>query len=96
MDFARSLGADFRVVDLRWGIPDEASHRHSVVEMCLGEVDRALNADLEPRLPWLLGQLRAGGPCLRGFCRCTFEWLDAAVQLRRPAPMLQSTKRPSS
>ena len=36
VDLARSFGADFRVVDLRWGIPDEASHRHAVAEMLPG------------------------------------------------------------
>lgn len=55
-DLSRSLGADFRVIDLRWGIPDEASQRHSVADMCLAEVEEALKAEVEPRLLYLLGQ----------------------------------------
>jgi hypothetical protein len=50
-----SRGAEFRVVDFRWGIPEAAARHHSVPTMCLQEVHAALRTAIEPRLLCLLG-----------------------------------------
>ena len=35
-----SLGLDFQVVDLRWGITQEATNDHIVESLCLQEIDQ--------------------------------------------------------
>jgi hypothetical protein len=54
-DHCRENGADFRVVDLRWGIPPAASELHTAPEICISEVHAALRTEVEPRLLCLLG-----------------------------------------
>ena len=36
--FCKSKGYDFQVVDMRWGVRDEATVDHMTTEMCLEEI----------------------------------------------------------
>ena len=36
--FCKSLGFDFQVVDMRWGVRDEAADDHTTIELCLKEL----------------------------------------------------------
>ena len=38
--YARKLGLDFRLVEMRWGIRDEASSSHQTSETCMAELER--------------------------------------------------------
>ncbi|XP_033747062.1 NACHT and WD repeat domain-containing protein 2-like [Pecten maximus] len=37
--FCQARGYDFQVVDMRWGVRDEASDDHSTTDLCLKEID---------------------------------------------------------
>ncbi|ESO97320.1 hypothetical protein LOTGIDRAFT_114992 [Lottia gigantea] len=38
-EFCQNLGYEFQVVDMRWGVRDEATDDHMTTELCLKEVD---------------------------------------------------------
>ena len=48
-------GAQFQAIDLRWGVTFEAASDQRTVAICLGEVDRCLQATPQPNFLLLLG-----------------------------------------
>jgi len=42
-DFCRNIGYDFQVIDLRWGVSNEAGLDHRAMKICLDEVERSLD-----------------------------------------------------
>ena len=41
--FCKNLGYNFQVIDLRWGVSDEAGLDHRAMKICLDEVERSLD-----------------------------------------------------
>ena len=39
-EFARKLGFEFRLAEMRWGIRAEASSAHQTSEICMAELER--------------------------------------------------------
>ena len=37
-EYCQSLGYDFQVVDMRWGVRDEATADHMTTELCMREL----------------------------------------------------------
>lgn len=54
--YARSRGARFQAVDLRWGISPEAQFEHSTIDICLGEIARSQRLSPKPNFIVLIGQ----------------------------------------
>src|SRR4051812_17187017 len=48
-------GASFQVIDLRWGVREEAAADHRTMEICLGEIERCQRTGLRPNFLVLLG-----------------------------------------
>ena len=38
-EFCASLGLDFQVMDMRWGVTDFATNDHSTTSLCLKEIE---------------------------------------------------------
>lgn len=53
--FCRERGAEFELVDLRWGISREAQREHRTLDICLGEIRRCRQLGLPPHFALLLG-----------------------------------------
>lgn len=52
--YCQQHGARFQVIDLRWGIAEEATHNHQTINICLNEIDRCRRSPL-PNFVVLLG-----------------------------------------
>ncbi|ELT97480.1 hypothetical protein CAPTEDRAFT_103802, partial [Capitella teleta] len=56
-DFCRDkYGLEFQVVDLRWGIREEAQDDHTIIETCLQEIERCKKTSIGPSFVVLMGQ----------------------------------------
>ena len=44
----REHGLDFSMVDMRWGVTDEATNDHSTEEICLREINNCQRVGLGP------------------------------------------------
>lgn len=51
-----AVGFQFQVVDLRWGVSEEAVKDHKTIDICLGEVRRCQQISPHPNFLVLLGQ----------------------------------------
>lgn len=49
-------GARFQVIDLRWGVRDEAALDQKTMEICLREIERCQHTGIKPNFIILLGQ----------------------------------------
>lgn len=47
--------ATFQAIDLRWGVSQEAQEERTVIKVCLGEIDRCVEATTSPNFLVLLG-----------------------------------------
>jgi hypothetical protein len=41
-------GLDFHVLDMRWGISDEATNNHMAANICMNEIKNSQNASIGP------------------------------------------------
>ena len=48
--FCSTLDLEFQLVDLRWGINDQAVNMHAVEAICLEEIDRCKELSAGPNL----------------------------------------------
>ena len=46
--FCRKLGYEFQVVDMRWGVRDEATDDHLTVELCMKELRKCQETSTGP------------------------------------------------
>ena len=74
-----SLGAQFQVIDLRWGVTTEASLGQRTVAVCLEEVDRCRAATRQPYFILLLGDRYGWRPPPEAVIGERFESLRAAM-----------------
>ncbi len=60
------LGYEFQVVDMRWGVRDEATDDHMTTDLCLREVDLCMKISTGPcfvvRINGKIHQYHAGYP----------------------------------
>lgn len=47
-EFCQSMGYDFQVVDMRWGVRDEATVDHMTSELCMRELKACQNISTGP------------------------------------------------
>ncbi|XP_054751872.2 NACHT domain- and WD repeat-containing protein 1-like [Lytechinus pictus] len=47
---------DFQLVDMRWGVRDEASTDHTTSQICLREIQKCQNVSMGPNFLFILGQ----------------------------------------
>lgn len=56
-DYCREkYGLEFQVVDMRWGVRDEATDDHKTTELCMQEIDNCQRLSLGPNFVVFLGQ----------------------------------------
>ncbi|CAF3329325.1 unnamed protein product [Rotaria socialis] len=56
-DFCREKhGLEFQVVDMRWGVRDEATDDHKTTELCMQEIDNCQRVSVGPNFVVFLGQ----------------------------------------
>ncbi|CAD5116466.1 DgyrCDS5351 [Dimorphilus gyrociliatus] len=60
--FCISKGLDFQVVDMRWGVREEAQIDHKTTELCLNEVENCRNLSVGPCFVALLGDKYGNRP----------------------------------
>ena len=48
--FCQQRGVQFEVVDMRWGIRDEATDDHQTLAICCSEIARCQEGTVGPRL----------------------------------------------
>ncbi|GFS13001.1 leucine-rich repeat and WD repeat-containing protein, partial [Elysia marginata] len=68
-------GVDFQAVDMRWGIPLEASNDHSVTDLCMSELYHCQDLSLGPHFVALVGQKYGFCPVPAAIDRGVFEAL---------------------
>ncbi|CAF3380636.1 unnamed protein product [Rotaria sp. Silwood2] len=49
-------GLEFQVVDMRWGVRDEATDDHKTTELCMQEIDNCQRVSVGPNFVVFLGQ----------------------------------------
>ena len=49
-------GLEFQVVDMRWGVHDEATDDHKTTELCMQEIDNCQRVSVGPNFVVFLGQ----------------------------------------
>ena len=49
-EFCKTKGYEFQVVDMRWGIRDEATADHMTTEICLNEIKECIDVSTGPNL----------------------------------------------
>ena len=54
--FCHGLDLDIRVVDMRWGVTDDATNDHITEKLCLAEIENCKRVSLGPY--FVVGQLR--------------------------------------
>ena len=54
--FCQSLGLTFSVVDLRWGVRNEATDDHMTIDVCLGELERCMKSSTAASFVFLSGE----------------------------------------
>ncbi|KAJ8046652.1 NACHT domain- and WD repeat-containing protein 1 [Holothuria leucospilota] len=54
--WCRKQGLDFQLVDMRWGVKDEATTDHMTTFLCLQEIKKCQDISLGPNFMFLLGQ----------------------------------------
>ena len=52
-----SYGMDFQIVDMRWGVQDEAVDEHLVSELCLQEIKLCQEMSIGPQFVVCLAKL---------------------------------------
>ncbi|ELU02390.1 hypothetical protein CAPTEDRAFT_71578, partial [Capitella teleta] len=55
-DFSRTLGLEFQVVDMRWGVREEAQDDHMTSSLCVKEITKCVRSSAGPSFVALLGQ----------------------------------------
>eukprot|EP00960_Hanusia_phi_P072768 767874-Hanusia_phi.AAC.1 len=76
--FCQSIGLTFSVVDLRWGVRNEATDDHMTIDVCLGELKRCLRNSTAASFVFLSGE-RYGWRALPN--RCDKEELELILSL---------------
>ena len=41
-------GLEFQVVDMRWGVPEQASNNHSTTDLCISEIQKCKKVSAGP------------------------------------------------
>jgi WD40 repeat protein len=75
----RGRGWDFSVIDLRWGVPDEAALDQQTMKICLEEVERCQGTGLKPNFMILLGDRYGWQPLPAEIEKREFQDLLAAT-----------------
>jgi WD40 repeat protein len=61
-ELCAASGASFQAVDLRWGVSADAAQNQQTMPICLGEIDRCMEATERPNFILLLGDRRGWCP----------------------------------
>ena len=77
--YCRSKGFEFRVIDLRWGIGEQASLNQQTVNICLEEIQRCQDLSPKPNFLVLLGNRYGWRPPPPQIPAVEFEQLMLAV-----------------
>ncbi|XP_070552817.1 NACHT domain- and WD repeat-containing protein 1-like [Ptychodera flava] len=78
--YCRSKGYEFQVVDMRWGIRDEATDDHMVTEICLREIEACQRLSTGPNFVTLLSHKYGQRPLLRTVDVSEFEAILQGVE----------------
>ncbi|KAL4239740.1 NACHT domain- and WD repeat-containing protein 1 [Mactra antiquata] len=78
--YCASLGLDFQVVDMRWGITDDSINDHSVEKLCLLEVANCQKTSIGPNFIVLSGQRYGFRPLPTEITVERFELLHSIAQ----------------
>jgi WD40 repeat protein len=80
-DFCRQRGARFQVVDLRWGVSEEAGRDQQTMNICVEELRRCQAATPRPNYVVLLGERYGWRPLPSQISACEFEQLIDALPM---------------
>ena len=47
-DYCQALGFDFQVVDMRWGVTNDATNEHITTKLCLQEISNCQRVSVGP------------------------------------------------
>uniref|UniRef100_A0A1I8FXK9 DUF4062 domain-containing protein n=1 Tax=Macrostomum lignano TaxID=282301 RepID=A0A1I8FXK9_9PLAT len=73
-------GLEFQVVDMRWGVRDEATDDHMTTELCLREIKTCQRVSVGPNFVVLLGQKYGYRPVPTLIDAQEFDMIVAAVR----------------
>src|SRR5438067_10474208 len=82
----RALGASrgfrLQVIDLRWGVSEQAGREHDTMAVCLGEMARAKASGLKPFVLTMLGDRYGWRPLPASVPEPVFERICSALSQR--------------
>eukprot|EP00106_Octopus_bimaculoides_P010882 XP_014778324.1 PREDICTED: NACHT and WD repeat domain-containing protein 2-like [Octopus bimaculoides] len=80
-DFCRErYGLEFQVVDMRWGVRDEATDDHMTTQLCMQEIDNCQRLSMGPNFVVLLGQKYGYRPIPTLILATEFEMLRDCIK----------------
>eukprot|EP00118_Oscarella_pearsei_P010463 m.64383 g.64383 ORF g.64383 m.64383 type:complete len:1662 (+) comp35248_c0_seq9:54-5039(+) len=77
--YCRSLGLDFQIVDMRWGVRDESVDEHLIVDLCLAEIKLCQEISVGPQFVTFLGQKYGFRPLKASISASDFKALLTAI-----------------
>jgi len=84
-DGLRALGRRLDLIDLRWGVSDEAGLDHAAVDICLTEVERCCASGAKPAFILMRGERRGWRPLPRLIEASAFDALARALSTADPS-----------
>ncbi|XP_050392068.1 NACHT and WD repeat domain-containing protein 2 [Patella vulgata] len=79
-DYCADLGLDFQIVDLRWGVVDDAQNDHSATKICLQEIENCQRVSLGPNFIGFVSHRYGGRPLATELQIEQFETIKAEVK----------------
>ncbi|XP_046361543.2 NACHT and WD repeat domain-containing protein 2-like [Haliotis rufescens] len=73
-------GLDFQAVDMRWGVPPEASDDHTAANHCLAELRHCQELSIGPNFVAFVGQRYGSCPLPAAIIRAEFEAIRANLE----------------
>ncbi|KAL9966270.1 hypothetical protein ACROYT_G024319 [Oculina patagonica] len=74
-EFCQKKGYEFQVVDMRWGVRDDATDTHMTTELCLGEIKACQEISIGPNFVTLLSEKYGYRPLLPSIDAQEFDLL---------------------
>eukprot|EP00794_Sanderia_malayensis_P011746 gene11746-12966_t len=86
--YCQSLGYDFQVVDMRWGVRDEATDDHMTSELCMRELSACQKLSTGPNFITFLGQKYGYRPFPPKIHHSEFEAMLSTIKKREDNDLL--------
>ncbi|ESO93391.1 hypothetical protein LOTGIDRAFT_119564, partial [Lottia gigantea] len=78
-EYCNDIGLDFQVVDLRWGVADQAQNYHTATKICLQEIENCQRVSLGPNFIAFVSHRYGGQPLPTELTLQQFEVMNSEI-----------------